>query len=150
MLKLWVLIPFIAMCTRCSIMWYKVSKWLAAGRWFSLGTPVSSNNKTDHKGYPDNNVFADSLVENIRKKTIEIALLSRFLRSTLRLWCLILLSTIFQLCRGLKYELWNVNSIRRNGWYIICNIWKMYNGKTKAVSFVIDLVDSWTFVSNIR
>ena len=25
----------------------KVCQWLAAGRWFSLGTPVSSTNKTD-------------------------------------------------------------------------------------------------------
>jgi len=25
----------------------KVCQWLAAGRWYSLGTPVSSNNKTD-------------------------------------------------------------------------------------------------------
>jgi hypothetical protein len=27
---------------------YKVCQWLATGRWFSLGTPVSSTNKTDH------------------------------------------------------------------------------------------------------
>ena len=26
----------------------KVCQWLATGRWFSLGTPVSSTNKTDH------------------------------------------------------------------------------------------------------
>ena len=26
---------------------YKVCQWIAAGRWFSPGTPVSSNNKTD-------------------------------------------------------------------------------------------------------
>jgi hypothetical protein len=26
----------------------KVCQWLAAGQWFSLGTPVSSTNKTDH------------------------------------------------------------------------------------------------------
>ena len=26
---------------------YKVCQWLAAGRWFFLGTPVSSTNKTD-------------------------------------------------------------------------------------------------------
>ena len=25
-----------------------VCQWLAAGQWFSPGTPVSSNNKTDH------------------------------------------------------------------------------------------------------
>jgi hypothetical protein len=27
----------------------KVCPWFATGRWFSLGTPVSSTNKTDHK-----------------------------------------------------------------------------------------------------
>ena len=27
---------------------YKVCQWLAAGRWFSLGIPVSPTNKTDH------------------------------------------------------------------------------------------------------
>ena len=27
---------------------YKVCQWFAAGRWFSLGPPVSSTNKTDH------------------------------------------------------------------------------------------------------
>ena len=26
----------------------KVCQWLATGQWFSLGTPVSSTNKTDH------------------------------------------------------------------------------------------------------
>ena len=26
----------------------KVCQWLATGRWFSPGTPVSSTNKTDH------------------------------------------------------------------------------------------------------
>ena len=31
-----------AMCTLC----HKVCQWLAAGRWFSLGSPVSSTNKT--------------------------------------------------------------------------------------------------------
>ena len=27
----------------------KVCQWLAAGQWFSLGTPVSSTNKTDRQ-----------------------------------------------------------------------------------------------------
>jgi hypothetical protein len=42
LLKLWIWIPFMAMCTRHQIMW-----WLVAGRWFSPGTPVSSTNQTD-------------------------------------------------------------------------------------------------------
>ena len=37
-----------AKCTRCNIMWKKACQWLASGRWFSLGTPVSSTNKTEH------------------------------------------------------------------------------------------------------
>ena len=28
---------------------YKVCQWLATGRWFSQGTPVSSTNKTDRQ-----------------------------------------------------------------------------------------------------
>jgi hypothetical protein len=35
--------PIQAICTLCD----KVCQWLPAGRWFSLGTPVSSTNKTD-------------------------------------------------------------------------------------------------------
>ena len=45
-LKLWVWSLFMARFTRCNIMW-KVCQLLAAGRWFSPGTPVSSINKTD-------------------------------------------------------------------------------------------------------
>ena len=33
---------------RCTTLWDKVCQWLATGRWFSPGTPVSSTNKTDH------------------------------------------------------------------------------------------------------
>ena len=45
-LMLWVRIPLgrgVLDTTLCD----KVSQWLAAGRWFSLGTPVSYTNKTD-------------------------------------------------------------------------------------------------------
>ena len=45
-LKLWVRTPFIARRTWYNIMW-KVCYWHATCRWFSLGTPVSSTNKTD-------------------------------------------------------------------------------------------------------
>ena len=34
--------PAQARCTLCD----KVCQWLATGRWFSLGTPISSTNKT--------------------------------------------------------------------------------------------------------
>jgi hypothetical protein len=33
---------------RCTTLCDKVCQWLATGRWFSLGPPVSSTNKTDH------------------------------------------------------------------------------------------------------
>jgi len=52
-LKLWVQIPFMAMCTRYNIILIyiyicdKVCQRLATGRWFVSGTPVSSTNKTD-------------------------------------------------------------------------------------------------------
>ena len=46
LLTLWVRIPFM-LCVLDTTLCDKVCQWLAAGRWFSLGTPVSSTNKTD-------------------------------------------------------------------------------------------------------
>jgi len=43
-LVLWVRISIRA---RCTTLCDKVCQWLAAGRWFSPGIPVSSTNKTD-------------------------------------------------------------------------------------------------------
>ena len=43
-LMLWVRISIRA---RCTTLCNKVCQWLATGRWFSPGTPVSSTNKTD-------------------------------------------------------------------------------------------------------
>ena len=43
-LMLWVRISIRA---RCTTLCDKVCRWLAIGRWFSPGTPVSSTNKTD-------------------------------------------------------------------------------------------------------
>ena len=45
-LKLWGRIMLMARCTRYSMMWW-IFQQLAAGRWFSLDTPVFSSNKTD-------------------------------------------------------------------------------------------------------
>ena len=46
-LKLWV-IPLMVRCTRCvTTICDKVFQWLTIGRWFSLGTPISSTNNTD-------------------------------------------------------------------------------------------------------
>jgi hypothetical protein len=44
---LWVRIP-LSWGVLDTILWDKVFQWLATGRWFSPGTPISSNNKTDH------------------------------------------------------------------------------------------------------
>jgi hypothetical protein len=33
--------------TRCTQLCDKICQWLVTGRWFSLGTPISSTNKTD-------------------------------------------------------------------------------------------------------
>ena len=49
-LKLWVLIPLLVRYTRTTSC-DKVCQWLVAGRWFSLGTPVSSANKTKQPRY---------------------------------------------------------------------------------------------------
>jgi hypothetical protein len=50
--KLWVRTPFMARCARYNIMWQS-GKWLATGRWFSPGTPISSTNETDHHDITD-------------------------------------------------------------------------------------------------
>jgi len=44
LLMLWVRLPI---RVRCTTLYDKVCQWLATGRWFSPGTPVSSTNKTD-------------------------------------------------------------------------------------------------------
>jgi hypothetical protein len=44
-LMLWVRIPIRA---RCTTLCDKVCQWLATGKWFSPGLPVSSTNKTYH------------------------------------------------------------------------------------------------------
>ena len=52
-LTLWVRIPLrrgVLDTTLCD----KVCQWLATGQWFSLGTPVSSTNKTDVKHHNPN------------------------------------------------------------------------------------------------
>jgi len=43
------LLVWIAIRTRCTTLCDKVGQWLATGRWFSPGLPVSSTNKTDHQ-----------------------------------------------------------------------------------------------------
>ena len=45
-LNLWGLNPLMARYAQYNIMW-KVCQWLATGRWFSLGIPVSSTKKAD-------------------------------------------------------------------------------------------------------
>jgi hypothetical protein len=45
-LKLWVRILFVVRCTRYNIIW-EIYQWLLTDQWFSLGTPVSSTNKSD-------------------------------------------------------------------------------------------------------
>ena len=46
-LTLWVRISLMTKCTRYDSRWLSLSQWLVAGRWYSLGIPVSSTNKTD-------------------------------------------------------------------------------------------------------
>jgi hypothetical protein len=53
----------------------QVCKWLAAGLWFSPGTPVSSNNKTNHHYITD--IF-ESGVKYHRPNSILILVLNHF------------------------------------------------------------------------
>ena len=49
-LMLWIRITIRA---RCTTLYDKVCQWLATGRWFFPGLPVSSTNKTDHHDITD-------------------------------------------------------------------------------------------------
>jgi len=63
---------YISASTHCvldTLLCYKVCQWLATGRWFSLGIPVSSTNKTDH------NDIAEKLLK-VALNTIAITILS--------------------------------------------------------------------------
>ena len=46
----------ISIRVRCTTLCDKVCQWLATGRWFSLGTPVSSINKTDRHNIVESGV----------------------------------------------------------------------------------------------
>jgi hypothetical protein len=73
-LTLWVRIPLkqsVLDTTLCD----KVCQWLAAGRWFSLGTPVSSTNKTDCHNVTEillkvalNTIAPSSTLHNTKRK----------------------------------------------------------------------------------
>ena len=49
----------------------KVYQWLAAGRWFSLGTPVSSTNKTDRNNITE--ILLKVALNTINHKTTLIS-----------------------------------------------------------------------------
>ena len=47
-----------------TLSWKKVCQWLVAGWWFSLGTPVSSSNKTD--GHDISEILLKVVLNNIK------------------------------------------------------------------------------------
>ena len=38
---------------------------------------------------------------------------------------------------SLTYKLYNINSIRESGWFIIIKVWNIYNGKIEIISFCL-------------
>jgi len=62
LLMLWVQLPLRA---RCTTLCDKVCQCLAAGRWFSLGRPVSSTNKTERHDITE--ILLDEALNSIKK-----------------------------------------------------------------------------------
>ena len=75
-LMLWVWIWFRA---RCTTLCDKVCQWLATGRWFSPGCPVSSTNKTDRHNITE--ILLKVALNTIKQTNLFITLKSHFLIS---------------------------------------------------------------------
>ena len=66
----------ILMRARCTTLRDKVCQWLVTGRWFSLGPPVSSTNKTDRYNWTE---ILLKVALNTIKQTVAIKKTNRFL-----------------------------------------------------------------------
>jgi hypothetical protein len=98
----------------------KVCQWLEAGRWFSLGTPVSSTNKTD--SHDITKILLKVAVDTINPKSIlfkwktkVIALLLHYLCS---LFTIIELTLVMNMHKTI-YN-WTLNNRKRINKSIIC------------------------------
>ena len=66
LLMLWV---WISIRARCTALCDEVCQWLTTGRWFSLGTPVSSTNKTKHQGILNWNIVENGVKHHTTNQT---------------------------------------------------------------------------------
>jgi len=73
-LMLWVRITIRA---RCTTLCDKVCQWLVTGRWFSLGPPVSSTNKTDCHDISE--ILLKVAINTIKQTNNKLNYLSRIL-----------------------------------------------------------------------
>ena len=109
---MWVWIPFrrgVLDTTLCD----KVCQWLAAGRWFSTGTPVSSTNEIDHHDITE--ILLKVALNTITIITVRMLNFDSYLKND----------------TGLIYQRWNLTagSISKHwnmtkSWWIL--IWKSF------------------------
>ena len=93
----------ISIRARCTTLCDKVWQWHAAGRWFSLGSPISSANKTDRHDIAE---ILLKVVLNTRKPSFLIHLYRFFLY--VQSFQYVTRSVVFYICIVLYIDSWFV------------------------------------------
>ena len=101
-LMLWVRISVRA---RCTTLYDKVCQWLATGRWFSPGPPVSSTNKTDRHDITE--ILLKVALSTIKQTIFILWIIKKKIVSANFIHHWIVMFQPSYACRENKYTKWN-------------------------------------------